>query len=157
MAYEVFKKNIVEKIKGFFFVGLSGDLTKEYRENYEGKDCFEKSCQWFVDMKALNPNDLELIHSLTNLRNNIAHRFLETLVFDKFSNAEKEDVATMINLNYKIDIWWIRNVGMDIQPEVILNNTETENMVSTASNLLRYIYTQCFNEKEENNVQATKT
>jgi len=61
----------------------------------------------------------------------------------------------MINLNYKIDNWWIRNIEMDIQPEKFLNNAEMEGAICVSTYLWRYIYSKCFNDGEENHVQAT--
>ncbi|MCK9595111.1 MAG: hypothetical protein M0R35_05470 [Candidatus Omnitrophica bacterium] len=147
MAYETFKNNIIDSVRVFYWDGVKDgkeQYANEYKVRYSGKRCFEKSCQWFVKMKVLSKDDLNLIKFFTDLRNDIAHRFLKNICDDKFESIAKEYIQIMINMNYRIDNWWIREIEMTTNPESIPENAILEGAASVPTYLLSYIYDKYF-------------
>ncbi len=154
MAYEAFKNNIINKVKDFYWEGFNKGkqlYSDEYKRNYEGKKCFEKSCKWFVKMNVLSADELQLIEVLTVLRNEITHRFLEKIFDDKFEGVIKEYITIMINLNYKIDNWWIKEIEMSVNPEAFPKDAIIEGAASIPTYLLSYIFEKFFKSDENKN------
>lgn len=122
MAFEMLKTSIIKKIEGFFTRGFDEKgmiVSPEYKEKVLSlnRNMLYASLKWLQDMGAIDQNDLERFEKIKKCRNELTHEML------KFTCEEVEhDVEAlfgeMFSLLKKIEIWWFKNLEMEINPEV---------------------------------------
>jgi hypothetical protein len=123
-GFETLKSSIIDRIKDFFWHGWdhqTGDLiSKDYQTKVLSLDpkgnVYKASLAWLKQMSALNDDDLAKLQAVTDLRNEMAHGLI--LIAQNGVPAHcKERLGDMIRILRKIEVWWIRNVEMEIDPE----------------------------------------
>lgn len=112
-VFEVLKKCVTEPGEKFFL--LNGDyeeiINAFYPRNKKNKiikDKFFAWSKWLVSMNAIDDIEFDLLMSLKNKRNDVAHK-LANILFDLDHEFEFESVDIIVSLNIlsKIESWWI--------------------------------------------------
>lgn len=80
------------------------------------KDLLSASCQWLEQNGVISADDTVLINDIRRHKNEIAHE-LPHLLSDIDHDTNLEYLQHTRRLLRKIEIWWIRNVDMSIDPE----------------------------------------
>lgn len=120
-AYETLKNSIVDRIRDFF--------TFNYDENGQGipdvrynevtrlnRNLFIASCLWLQQNGVIDPGDMEDIMAVREHRNEIAHRLLEILA-DIDREVSLSYLEKIRHLLQKIEIWWIKEFEIPINPD----------------------------------------
>lgn len=133
-GFESLKSTIIGRIKDFHWRGWDhekGDLIDE--EGYAAKvltldpkrRVYDASLAWLKQMSVIDDADLAKLKAVTDLRNKLAHELL-SIAADGVPAECKARLADMIKLLHKIEVWWIRNVEMEIDPEFADPNVKDE-------------------------------
>lgn len=147
MSYEIFKNGIQEYTKQFFWSGFdeSGNVyDSKYHERFTGKKPYEspfsEAIKLFVEFGALDASDEKEIQRLRTLRNDAAHRMMKYLVDDAQALIGTKDVKSIVDLNYKVDHWWIKNFETAFNPSFDGIEHEIEDAASLTTYLLKHCY-----------------
>lgn len=147
MAYEIFKNGILEYVRSFFWNGFNEKgpvYSPEYYERFFGKKPYDnplaEALKLFLEFGALSNEDVNEVHRLRLLRNGAAHRLMHYLIDDANSLIENSDIKSIVDLNYKLDNWWINNMEVHINP--LLENEENE--IVDGASLVTYLLDYCY-------------
>jgi len=132
-TYEMLKDSIVDKIRQFFSCGFDESrdvIDPKYQTDVldRHKKVTEASLLWLKEMGAVNDNDIQLFRVLTNTRNDLAHELLSLL-----SGQKEIDVSAhfsdLIGLLRKIDVWWVINLDIATDPEMMDKEIKEEDII----------------------------
>jgi hypothetical protein len=92
VAYELVKSEIVDKVRGFFIpndmgVAWKKERAREYDDSVLSKDrssVYRASCGWLADNGALDARRIEILESVYQHRNEVAHELAKYLVDPDF-------------------------------------------------------------------------
>jgi hypothetical protein len=122
-AYEILKNGIVGRLKGHFTVVGMGDAYKENVRSLHPKDEFHACCIWFVQEGAMSNDDLDEIGEIRKHRNAIAHELPE-FISSIHQSVDASKLQSLMEIARKIDIWWIREIEIPINPDFKLSDIE---------------------------------
>ncbi|KXG86565.1 hypothetical protein [Agrobacterium bohemicum] len=124
VIYENLKELIEGKVKDFFTSEwevvdgkLVGKPNSKYGELIKGKSVFRACSNFHLEIGAISVEDEQLIDRFSKYRNEVAHELYAILLDD---NKDALDVELLFEINKiarKIDVWWILNVDMAVDPE----------------------------------------
>jgi hypothetical protein len=120
-AYELLKTSIIDRIKSFYMVGWdeNGEIIDErYKSKVlsKNKSVLYASIKWLSENNVVDEKDIESFERIKNTRNEIAHELPSIFLSDKNFNIT-ERFEELIALIKKIEIWWIINVEIEINPD----------------------------------------
>jgi len=115
-GFNILKASIIDRIKNFFI----SDLNRYNEEVLNlSKSRIYASLFWLQKHSVINNEDLNLFNEIKEYRNYLAHSMMDFL--DGKSNIEIEEVnlkfEDMIKLLNKIEIWWIMEFEIPINPD----------------------------------------
>ena len=120
-AYELLNTSIIDRIKSFYMVGWdeNGEIIDErYKSKVlsKNKSVLYASIKWLSENNVVDEKDIESFERIKNTRNEIAHELPSIFLSDKnFKITERfEELIALIK---KIEIWWIINVEIEINPD----------------------------------------
>lgn len=123
LAFEMFRDGVIDHLRIMYSSGFDANGwivdEAEYRANVASRHSspFQASLLWFRANDALTDSDLLVIDELRETRNRLVHRLSELL-----GTAGIGDAATgfgqLVPIFRKVEIWWIRNFEMAINPEM---------------------------------------
>lgn len=122
VAYEILCQALVEQPKGFFatdYEDLQPLPSEDYKEHVLSlhRMPYYASAQWFKQMGAFTDEDVDCLEKIREHRNELAHETPEfVLTSDKEMNRDL--LKAIVELVSKIDLWWIREIEISINPEV---------------------------------------
>ncbi|UAL44424.1 hypothetical protein K8B83_06160 [Shewanella inventionis] len=133
MAFEMLKSSIIEKIESFFTDGFDENgtiVSSEYKEKVLSlnRSPLYASLKWLQDMDAVDDKDIERFEHIKKCRNTLAHEML-TFASSGVDFDVAEAFGEMIALLRKIEIWWIENLEMAINPEAYPENLDLEQVI----------------------------
>jgi hypothetical protein len=133
MAFEMLKSSIIEKIESFFIDGFDENgtiVSSEYKEKVLSlnRSPLYASLKWLQDMDAVDDKDIERFEHIKKCRNTLAHEML-TFASSGVDFDVAEAFGEMIALLRKIEIWWIENFEMAINPEAYPENLDLEQVI----------------------------
>lgn len=119
-AFEIVKNTIVDRIRNFYTDGWDekGEIVgSEYQRNVlsRNRSPVYASLDWLCEQGAINASDIALYNELKFLRNMLAHQLFKVVTGEQSSN-HIEKIPALIELLKKIEVWWIVNVDMAINP-----------------------------------------
>jgi hypothetical protein len=133
IAFEMLKSSIIEKIESFFTDGFDENgtiVSSEYKEKVLSlnRSPLYASLKWLQDMDAVDDKDIERFEHIKKCRNTLAHEML-TFASSGVDFDVAEAFGEMIALLRKIEIWWIENLEMAINPEAYPENLDLEQVI----------------------------
>lgn len=150
-AYEYLRNSLISHLRGFFtdsgFMSIEDLTNPGISENYRVKvlslDRREMvACAlWFRNSGALTDEDIALIQTVTDHRNEIAHE-LPKLLSDTNHDVNLKHLKSVAELVGKIDNWWIREVEIPTDPdfnEAELANADFDGAYSMRMLLLSFL------------------
>jgi len=119
-AYEICKKDIIEKPVSFFTDGLMDQKLNEAEYSKEvlslSKSKLNASLLWFKSFGAIDDDDIERFNSARKLRNDIAHKLPE-YISDIDREIDKSAFESLMEVTHKIGVWWVVNYELPINPD----------------------------------------
>lgn len=121
-GFEILKNTFVDRIRDFFRTGFdeSGDrIDPEYQSDVlaRRKSPVYASLSWLKEMKAISNADEEVFERVKALRNKLAHELLPTIGSGGLPFDFDECFHDMVALLRKIEVWWIMNVEVTVNPD----------------------------------------
>lgn len=131
-TYEMLKSSVVDKIRQFFCCGFdeTGDLIDPKYEVVvlrRHKKVTEASLLWLKEMGAVDDDDIRSFRVLTDTRNNLAHEMLAILSGQKEIDLNAH-FSTLIALMRKVDVWWVINLDIATDPDMIDKEVREEDV-----------------------------
>jgi len=146
--YEILKNTIVDRIADFFnnefkngkFVNSTKYNEQIIWRKIKGKqNIFSSSCLWLVENNVITFDDHNQINEIRLERDRIAHNLPKFLLGSEYI-IRKDLFNLMKDLTLKIDKWWIVEVDLTINQELIGQNIDTDKIVSGNDLILSYIF-----------------
>lgn len=121
-AYEILRDSIVGRIRDFFCNGFNekGDIIDpKYKTKVLGlnKSPVYASLEWLKSMNAINQNDIATFDKIKKCRNTIVHDFSRLTAATGLPQGFENNFGDMVSLLRKIEVWWIMNVELAINPD----------------------------------------
>jgi hypothetical protein len=134
MIFERFKKYAIDQVDGFFSDhteikngGLSYVRGEEFKKLIKDKGlgepgqhtntAFRAALHWFLELKAITADELELVERLYSLRNEIGHELLRILADDAKAPIALADTLMIFAVYVKIVRWWVKEIDSTIDPD----------------------------------------
>ncbi len=133
IGFEALKYSIIERLRTFFCHGFneSGDVIDP---RYEADVLTRKrspvyaSLDWLLEMGAIKESDLVTFERVKGCRNKIAHELLSAVGSDGLPQDFGNCLGEMVALLRKIEVWWIINVDMAVDPEINAHEVDEDNI-----------------------------
>ncbi len=132
-AYELLKESIVGRIRSFYMVGFDKDgeiIDEKYESTVlsRNKSPLYASLDWLIENNVIDQSDLEKFERLKKTRNSLAHE-LPALVFNGVELQLVERFNELVDLLRKIEVWWVVNVEIAIDPELAEQEIEENGII----------------------------
>lgn len=132
-AFELLKQSIVGRLRDFYIAGLDkkGDIfEKEYDADVlaRNKSPLYASLNWLSENEAVDQSDLQSFERIKITRNCIAHE-LPSLVIGGKDFKHVERFHELVALLRKIEIWWVVNVEIPVNPDFDGKEIDEEGIV----------------------------
>ena len=122
-AFEMLKSSIIERIRDFYTTGFNQSgltISEKYKTEVLSLNSspLYASLQWLQNMEIISKNDVNEFEEIKKCRNEIAHEFINFL-----STSPTIDPLPLfprtIALLSKIEKWWIVNVEIPTDPDLV--------------------------------------
>ena len=132
-AFEMFKDSVISKPETFFSNGFdeNGLITGDEHKSEvltRSKSPLYASLLWFKEMGAINGEDIEIFDGIRKHRNEVTHELL-SYVSNAKRNFEVERFQELIALLSKIEKWWLVNFEMAINPEMVPEDVDPDEVI----------------------------
>lgn len=121
-AFEVLKDSIVGRIETFFSDGFgpqghvfSTEYEVEIKSKHKSK--VRASLEWLKEQEAITDEDIEAFDKIRQSRNEVAHEMPKFLGGENSVNFVQQ-FDLMVALLRKIEVWWIVNLELAINPDL---------------------------------------
>ncbi len=121
-GFEALKDAIIGRIRNFFCYGFdeSGDkISPKYQSDVlsrNGSPVYA-SLDWLKEMHAIDDADINAFERIKICRNLLAHRLFSMLGSEPMPPDFVKCFHEMVALLHKIEVWWIREVEIPINPD----------------------------------------
>ena len=120
-AFEILKNSIVDRVRDFYADGFDKNgpsVGAEYQTKVLSKNrsALYASLHWLLEHQAIDENDLAVFEDLKRTRNQLAHELFE-VVTGQVESTHESQFETLLVLLRKIELWWIVNVEIPINPD----------------------------------------
>ena len=121
-GFEVLKDCIVHRIRDFFWNGFdeAGEtIDPKYQSDVltRNRSPVYASLDWLMERKAIDDRDVCTFERVKRCRNTLAHNLFSAVASDGLPTEFEQCFKDMIDLLSKIEIWWIANVEIPINPD----------------------------------------
>lgn len=121
-AFELLTDSIIGRIGTFFTEGFDVNgpiISSEYKAEVlsRNRSRLHASLSWLREQDAIDDNDLKAFEVIKKCRNTVAHELPQIIG----GNAQADYLAQfpiMIALLKKIEVWWIINFEVPINPDL---------------------------------------
>lgn len=132
-AFEMFKDRVIGNPKAFFSDGFdeNGLITNErYKSEVlsKSKNPLFASLLWYKEMEAIDDDDIETFDGIRKHRNEVTHELLSFLS-DVKRNLDVGKFQELIALLSKIEKWWLVNFEMAINPNLVPDNIDPDEVI----------------------------
>ena len=133
-AFELFKSQVISKPETFFSDGFNKNgltLGKEYDLEVmsRSKSKLYASLLWIKDNGGIDDEDLKLFDLARLHRNELAHQILKYIA-DSHKNVDPMLLTKLIGLLAKIEKWWFRWFELAIQPDMLPDDANPDDVVA---------------------------
>lgn len=120
-TFEILKNSIVDRIRDFYLIGWSKEgntVSPKYADEVlsRNKSPVYASLNWLREQQAIDESDLATYEQLKKTRNLLAHRLFE-VVTGQAESPHQEQFTVLVELLRKIEVWWVVNVEISINPD----------------------------------------
>lgn len=154
LAFEMFKDQVVEHLEFLHSSGFNEEgwiLDHDfYRQDVlsRHRSRLQASLLWFKDNGALTDEDLVKVGELRSLRNSVVHE-LGDRVGTPFFLTVSQAFPELVAIFRKVEVWWIRNVEMDMDPEMAAEAVSDDDILPGSILKLRMLVETAFGEGDE--------
>lgn len=132
-AFELLKESIIGRIRSFYMVGfdVDGDFIDEKYETAvlsRNKNPLLASLDWLSENKVVNENDHQAFERIRTTRNLLAHE-LPSMVMGSKDFHHVERFQELVALLKKIEIWWVVNMEIPVNPDFDGKEIDEEGIV----------------------------
>ena len=154
LNFESLKDFLIEKVRDFFtskyevkggeLVGIPDDkYNKEIRTLGKGSD--DASLNWLKSVGAISEVEIDIYKKLKDNRDEIAHKFYNTLYCPVEEN-DKMSLNAIISLYNKVDKWFINNVYIPTDESMINDDYDEKNVIGGQALMLQIINSAIVNK-----------
>lgn len=120
-GFESLKDTVEERPRDFYCNGFDekGDRIDPYKTNvlHRNRSPVHASLDWLKEMGAIEESDVEAFVRMKNCRNALAHDLLSAVGSKGMPADFVECFQGMVALLTKIEVWWVKNVEIPINPD----------------------------------------
>lgn len=120
-AFESLKDSIVQNLRSFCCIGFSEDDSPcdDYKEKVLSlnKSAVYASLEWFKENGAIHQGDIDKFNEIKKVRNFLSHGLFKMLGGTSLPADFVAQFQALIELQYKIDHWWVVNIEIPTNPE----------------------------------------
>jgi hypothetical protein len=132
-AFEMFKARVIEKPETFFSTGFDQNglvIGDEYKSQVlsKSKSQLYASLLWLKEMEAVDDADIDIFDAIRQHRNEIVHKLLEFLSDDK-RDLDVGKFEDLVGLLSKIERWWLVNFELAIDPEMMPEDANVDDVI----------------------------
>lgn len=95
------------------------------------KSILYASLEWLIEHEAIDAKDLETFEKLKGIRNQLAHQLFE-VVTGQIESEHEAQFSALVELLRKIEVWWVVNVEIPINPDFDGQDINEEGIVPGA-------------------------
>ncbi|MGN6199927.1 hypothetical protein [Humibacter sp.] len=141
-GYELVKTAVVDEVKGFFVQGFDQDgliHSKDYERKVLplGKNVYEASVNWLIQMGALTQDQAESLDAIRSHRHELAHE-LARFVVDPDADVSVDRLKKLQGIMRSLDRFW-GGIDVDTNPDFDGVDVGRDNIVSGSGALLTYL------------------
>lgn len=135
-TFEILKNSIVDRIHDFYSIGWSREgvtVSPKYKAEVLSRDKSPvyASLSWLHENQVIDDNDLKIFDQLKSTRNLVAHQLFDVVTGQVVSN-HTEQFHVLVELLRKIEVWWVVNVELAIDPDYADTEIDEEGIVPGA-------------------------
>lgn len=151
IGWELLKSVIIDNLKGFLcfnYETINGQLvlieSEEYKRevlSLDKRDRLNASCLYSLKLGIITDDEYAEIRRLREVRNSVAHELLKILHEDDF-HIYDSDIHSLNALVEKIEVWWLKNVEIPTDPDLLDMDEDQIDWNGVASGrmlILRYL------------------
>ncbi len=132
-AFEVLKQSIVGRPRSFFADGYDKNgpvVGAEYEAEVlsRNKSPTYASLDWLKHLGAIGDADIQIFENIKNTRNSLAHE-LHRVVLEGMEFKHIERFEELVVLLKKIEVWWVVNVEIPVNPDFDGQEIDEEGIV----------------------------
>jgi len=121
-GFELLRDSIIGRIRSFFLNGFNehGDIIDPKYESdvlSRNKSPLYASLDWLKEMHAIDDSDISTLEDIKKCRNHLAHQLYSVLGEQGLPSDFEQCFRDMVALLHKIELWWIVNVEITINPD----------------------------------------
>jgi len=152
-AFEILKDCIIDRLRDFYSVGFNQDgpiIGNDYETKVLSKhnNPLFASLYWLRDLSIISDEDIDGFKLIKNRRNKLAHEMIGFL--NKPIALEIiDDLKGIIELLHKIEIWWIKEVEIPTDPDLISADLNYDKIIPGSIMTLRLMLDIALGSKEE--------
>jgi hypothetical protein len=152
-VFEVLKNTIVDRIRDFYTNGFNQDgwiIDPKYETTILSKNRSPvyASLEWLKEMNAIDDADITTFEGVKKLRNELAHALTQRL-HEGLPAEMPERIGEMFFLVDKIERWWIVNVEIPTDPDMIDREIDESAIIPGPSMGLRMLFEIALGPDEE--------
>lgn len=141
-GYELVKTAIVDEVKGFFVQGFDQDgliHSKDYERKVLplGRNVFEASVNWLIQMDALTQDQADSLDAIRSHRHEIAHE-LARFIVDPDADVSVDRLTELQGIMRSLDRFW-GGINVDTNPDFDGVDVDCDDIVSGSGALLTYL------------------
>lgn len=135
-TFEILKNSVVDRIRTFYADGFDENgpiLGSDYQRDVatRNKSILYASLEWLQEHEAIDQSDLETFERLKKIRNQLAHQLFEVVTGQRES-AHEAQFEVLVGLLRKIEVWWVVNFEIVINPDYDGQEIDEEGIVPGA-------------------------
>jgi hypothetical protein len=132
-AFEIFKERVIEKPETFFSSDFNKDgliVSEKYKTEVlsRSKSRLHASLLWFKEMGAIDDSDIEAFNKIRKHRNEVTHELIDFLA-NANRNFDHMKFQALVDLLVKIEKWWFLNFEAAIDPDMLPEGTDPEDVI----------------------------
>lgn len=154
LNFESLKDFLIDKVRDFFtskyevkdgeLVAIPDDkYNKEIRTLGKGSD--DASLNWLKSMGAVSELDIDIYANLKTIRNEITHKFYDTL-YRPVEENDKMSLNTLISLFNKVDKWFINSLYVPSDESMTNVDYDEKNVIGGQAFMLQIINSAIVNK-----------
>lgn len=141
-GYELVKTAILDEVKGFFVQGFDADgliYSRDYEQRVLtlGKNAFEASVNWLIQMEAITQDQADSLGVIRSHRHELAHELARFMV-DPGADVSVDRLAELQAIMRALDRFW-GGINVDIDPDYDGVEVDRDSIVSGAGALFSYL------------------
>lgn len=133
-GFEVLKEAIVDHIRDFFWMGFDESgykIDPKYQSDVlaRNRSPVYASLAWLMEVNAIDEADVRVFDRVKACRNTLAHKLFSMLGSEGLPLDFEQRFTEMVTLLHKIEVWWVTNFEIPINPDYDGINIDEEEIV----------------------------